>query len=241
MTKHDRSAYSSPLLLGHRGSPRQFPENSMAGFQAALDAGLDGIELDVRRLKDGQLVVCHDPHLKDGRQLHEITAEELPHTESQDVPLLREVLAWAAGNHAYLNVEIKPEAGKGDGRTEETLDMIRAYGLSERVIVSSFSPLQLRAAQHHAPDIARGFLYHRSYHIGCDLVPVVARQLQVTALHPHHSLVSPELVKVAKEEGWHINAWTVNDHELAAKLVALGVSGLIGDVPAELLAVRAGG
>ncbi len=229
-----------PLLLGHRGSPRAYPENSLTGFQAALDAGLDGVELDVRRLKDGALVVCHDPHLQDGRKLSEVETSELPHTDRQDVPLLRDVLAWATGNGAYLNIEIKPEAGKGDGRTEETLDLARAYGLSERVIVSSFSPLQLQAALRHAPDIARGFLYHRSYHVGCDLIPVVARQLQVTALHPHHSLVTPELMQQAAQENWIVNAWTVNDRQLAASLVGLGVNGLIGDIPEELLATEVG-
>ncbi|MFC6749243.1 glycerophosphodiester phosphodiesterase family protein [Deinococcus aquaticus] len=53
-----------PLLLGHRGTPRLHTENTLVGFQAAMDAGLDGVELDVRRLMDGTLVIHHDPALK---------------------------------------------------------------------------------------------------------------------------------------------------------------------------------
>ncbi|WP_420596382.1 glycerophosphodiester phosphodiesterase [Deinococcus sp.] len=226
-----------PLLLGHRGTPRLHPENSLIGFQAALDAGLDGVETDVRRLGDGQLVICHDATLPDGRQLSQLSRADLP----AHIPLLSDVLAWAAQTGAYLNIEIKPEAGKGDGRTEETLDLLRAYGLASRVIVSSFSPLQLRAAQKHAPAIERGFLYHRSYVVGgCDLVPEVARRLDVTALHPQFSLITPELMDVARREGWRVNAWTVNDVAAGQRLLELGVSGLIGDVPQVLIQVASG-
>ena len=224
----------TPLLLGHRGTPRLHPENSLIGFQAALDAGLDGIETDVRRLGDGELVICHDAQLNDGRKLDTLSRADLP----AHVPLLPDVLAWAAQTGAYLNIEIKPELGKGDGRTEETLDLIRAYGLTEQVIVSSFSPLQLLAALQHAPQIERGFLYHRPYQIGCDLVTEVARRVKVAALHPHFSLITPQLMDTARQEGWRVNTWTVNDAAQGRRLTEMGVSGLIGDLPDVLLAMR---
>lgn len=225
----------TPLLLGHRGTPRLHPENSLIGFQAALNAGLDGIETDVRRLGDGGLVICHDAQLPDGRKLDTLSRADLP----AHVPLLPEVLAWAAQTGAFLNIEIKPELGKGDGRTEETLDLIRAYGLAERVLISSFSPLQLRAALQHAPGIGRGFLYHRAYVIGgCDLVPPIARRLDLAALHPHFNLITPEVMDTAQREGWRVNTWTVNDSAQGRRLLGMGVSGLIGDVPEVLMAAR---
>ena len=49
-----------PLVLGHRGIPREHPENSRDGFSRALELGADGIELDVRTSRDGHLVVQHD-------------------------------------------------------------------------------------------------------------------------------------------------------------------------------------
>ena len=225
----------TPLLLGHRGTPRLHPENTLIGFQAALDAGLDGIETDVRRLGDGGLVICHDAALPDGRKLGKLSRSDLP----AHIPLLPEVLAWAAQTGAYLNIEIKPEAGKGDGRTEETLDLVRAYGLATQVIISSFSPLQLLAAKRHAPGIERGFLYHRAYIVGgCDLVPEVARRLDVSALHPHFSLITGETMTTAQQEGWRVNAWTVNEVAEGQHLLRLGVSGLIGDSPETLRAAR---
>lgn len=222
---------AAPLLLGHRGSPRAERENTMPGFQAALDAGLDGVELDVRRLADGGLVIHHDLNLPDGRALNTLNAADVP----QEVPTLDALLAWAADTHAYLNIEIKFEGARPDDRVAGTLRAIRRHGLGERVIVSSFSPLVLAVARDLAPSIERGFLYHRSYTIGIDLVPVVARRLKVAALHPQFSLIDRPLMEMARSENWRVNAWTVNDVSEVARLKVLGVDGLIGDVPEVLL------
>ncbi|WP_407570680.1 glycerophosphodiester phosphodiesterase [Deinococcus altitudinis] len=222
------------LLLGHRGSPRVHRENTLPSFQAALEAGLDGVELDVRRLADGSLVIHHDLNLPDGRALNTLQAAEVP----SDVPTLDALLAWAADSGAYLNVEIKFEGARPDDRVAGTLKAVRAHGLGDRVIVSSFSPLILKAARDLDPAIERGFLYHRSYKVGVDLVPVVARRLGVAALHPHHSLIDEALMETAKREGWRVNTWTVNDPADVARLTALGVDALIGDLPDVLLTAR---
>ncbi|WP_075830728.1 glycerophosphodiester phosphodiesterase [Deinococcus marmoris] len=225
----------TPLLLGHRGTPRLHQENTMRGFQAALDAGLDGVEMDVRRLRDGTLVIHHDEHLKDGRALPQMVAADLP----DYVPTLEELLEWAATTGAYLNVEIKYERALPDDRVARTLDAIRAHGLSKRVILSSFNPLLLAAARRHAPEIERGFLYHRSYKFGpLDLVPLVLRGLKAAASHPHHSMIDAALMAQARAGGWRVNTWTVNNPAEVIRLEALGVSTLIGDLPEVLLVSR---
>lgn len=224
-----------PLLLGHRGSPREHTENTLASFQAALDAGLDGIELDVRRLADGTLAVHHDAALPDGRQLPHLTRAELP----ERVPTLPEVLAWAADCGAYVNLELKWESPLPDDRVVRMLDSIRVHGLSRRVIVSSFNPLLLRAARELAPEVERGLLYHRPYRFGpLNLPEVVGRWVGCAALHPQYQLIDAPLLEMAQRRGWRVNAWTVNEVADVQRLAALGVDGLIGDVPAHLLAAR---
>lgn len=225
---------SRPLLLGHRGTPRLHRENTLAGFQAALDAGLDGVELDVRRLADGTLAIHHDLALPDGRRLNTLSRPDLP----AEVPLLSEVLGWAADTGAYLNVEIKFEGGGVDDRVGRTLLAIRAHLRASQVIVSSFSPFVLRAARDLDPGLPRGFLYHRPYRVGVDLIPLVARCLAVTALHPHHTLVDAALVELARKNRWRVTTWTVNDEAEALRLKALGVDGLIGDLPDVLKAAQ---
>lgn len=218
----------APLLLGHRGSPRQFPENTIPSFQAALDAGLDGVEWDVRRLIDGTLVIHHDAELKDGRALPQMRRAELP----ASVPTLDEALAWAADTGAYVNVELKFESAKVDDRVGRTLDAICAFGLSKRVIVSSFMPTQLLAARQLAPEIERGLLIHRAY--PAPLLAAVMRWTASAALHPTHEVIDARLMKQAKRAGWRVNAWTVNEASEVRRLVDLGVDGLIGDVPEVL-------
>lgn len=207
----------------------------MRGFQAALDAGLDGVELDVRRLRDGTLVIHHDEHLKDGRALPQMVVADLP----DYVPTLEELLAWAAKTGAYLNVEIKYESTWPDDRVARTLDAIRVHGLADQVIVSSFNPLLLDAARRHAPEIRRGFLYHRTYKFGpLDLVPLALRWLQADAVHPHHTLIDAPLMAQARAGGWQVNTWTVNNPAEVIRLEALGVNALIGDLPEVLLVSR---
>lgn len=225
--------HRAPLLLGHRGSPHECRENTIASFQAALDAGLDGVEWDVRRLRDGTLVIHHDERLADGRRLPELMPQALP----SYVPTLHEALAWAADAGAFVNVELKHESVRPDDRVHRTLDAIRAHGLRGRVIVSSFMPTLLRAAREAAPDIERGLLTHREYPDW--LVRAVMRWADCAALHPHCTLVTEELMARARTRGWRVNTWTVNEETEVKRLVSLGVDGLIGDLPQALLKARA--
>ncbi|MFC4425072.1 glycerophosphodiester phosphodiesterase [Deinococcus navajonensis] len=224
-----------PLLLGHRGSPRAFPENTLAGFQAALEAGLDGVELDVRRLRDGVLVVHHDAALPDGRPLATLGRLDLP----GQVPTLAQALAWARQSGAFVNVELKFERAWPDDRVHRSLDLIRAFELTPRVIVSSFNPLLLIAARRRAPEVPRALLIHRLYRWGpLDLVPPVMRLTGCAALHPAQTLVTRDLLAQARRSGWQVNVWTVNNAAEALRLSHLGADGLIGDLPAVLLGAR---
>lgn len=208
-------------------------ENTLASFQAARDAGLDGVELDVRRCADGTLVVHHDAALFDGRPIAQLLAHELrPHP----VPTLPEVLSWAADTGAYLNVEIKYESSWPDDRVEQTATLLQQFGLQQRCIVSSFNPLILAALRQKAPSIERGFLFYKPYQWGALDGPVaVGRVLDVSALHPHWRLVTPILMTSARRHGWRVNTWTVNEEQEAARLIGLGVDALIGDLPRVLL------
>lgn len=226
----------SPLLLGHRGSPHQFTENTIASYQAAIAAGLDGVELDVRRLLDGTLVMHHDPHLQDGRRLPQLRRADLP----AHIPTLDETLDWMTQNTTFVNVEIKTEEGRPDDRVTRTLDAIRARGLTQRVIVSSFSPLVLDIARQHAPDIERGFLFERPFRCGnTDLVARVMDKVQAVALHPRFHLIDEALMAQAKAGGWRVNTWTVNDLPALRRLLSLGVDAIIGNFPEVLLTARA--
>src|SRR5437899_2504336 len=88
-----------PLIFGHRGVRGEAPENTMAAFELAAASGADGVELDVRLCRSGEVVVCHDPTLaratggKDERAVADLDLAELRRADvgaGQGVPLLEE-------------------------------------------------------------------------------------------------------------------------------------------------------
>jgi glycerophosphoryl diester phosphodiesterase len=225
-----------PLLLGHRGSPRQSRENTLPSFTAALEAGLDGFELDVQRSLDGVLVTHHDAHLEDGRLIAALRRDELP----PEIPSLESVLSLARSARAYVNVEIKLEGLTSDGRERETAALVNSLNMHEQVIVSSFNPLSLARVKWADAKLETGLLYAPGLNQWYLKDGWSANVLFVNAIHPHHSQVTPALMMRARQRGWRVNTWTVNDPEEARRLLALGVDALIGDVPAVLLEARDG-
>lgn len=221
-------------LLGHRGSPKQQVENTLESFSAALDAGLDGFELDVQRSLDGVLVTHHDFHLADGRLIAALKHAELP----AHVPMLEAVLQLAKERGAYVNVEIKLESSATDGRERETAALINRSGMIEHVIVSSFNPVSLARVKWADRRLQTGLLYAPDLTQWYLKDGFTAPLLWVSAIHPHHSQVTPELVRNAHARGWKVNTWTVNDLAVAQRLLEIGVDGLIGDYPAVLLEAK---
>ena len=97
------------LVLSHRGYHERVPENTLAAFAEAVDQGVDGIETDLRVAADGQIVLFHDRHARDGRAVRELSRAELSAAMGFQVPTLDEALDGFPG--IVWNLEIKvPES-----------------------------------------------------------------------------------------------------------------------------------
>src|SRR6476646_7095285 len=115
-TSFRRLSGAPPYVFGHRGVRGAAPENTMAAFELAAASGADGVELDVRLCRTGELVVCHDPTLarftggQDVRPIADLDLRELARTDvggGAPVPALAEVLDFARGRKLRVNVEMK--------------------------------------------------------------------------------------------------------------------------------------
>lgn len=230
----------SPRLLGHRGVRGSLPENTVAALRFALEAGLDGVEVDVQRTRDGALVLWHDLDVA-GRRLTDLTLAEL-RAVAPDAPELSELFALAREHPGtLLNLELKL-AGRGmrsRGLERAVARAVRAAGLTDRVLVSSFQPLALARLRLVAPELRTALLFDPSLPRGLR-GGETAGWLHVDALHPQHRLVTPELLRRARRRGLRVNTWTVNDADEVARVAALGVDGIIADDPAELRRAAAG-
>ena len=230
-----RIAPGRPLLIGHRGAPLVAPENTLASFRAAFEAGLDGVEIDVHRTRDGVLAVHHDPVTAAGL---DIAATDWPDlvVSNPDLPRLEQVLGLLEGyDDRFLNIELKSRFPWDDGRDEALARALLAWTASarDRTWVSCFDPLALLHMQRHHTPVPLALLAFgtRAWDIP-DLIPT----LDIDGLHVEHHAITAEALTRWHARGWFVYAWTVNDRARAEELVRAGIDGIIGDHPAHLKA-----
>ncbi|HEY3592692.1 MAG TPA: glycerophosphodiester phosphodiesterase [Polyangiaceae bacterium] len=238
-----RPAGARPFVLGHRGVRGTAPENTMAAFELAARSGADGVELDVRLCRSGELAVCHDPTLtratsqRDTRRVADLDAAELAKVDvggGQGVPLLRDVLAWADGARRTVNVEMKRDVPGRRALVAATAQLLRERTGNSPVIVSSFDPWMLGYLGWLLPGVPRGFLFEPKRTYLRNGWP--ATLLGAAAVHPERTLCRPEQVAKWRARGKVINVWTVNDPSEARTLADLGVDAIITDKPDLILA-----
>jgi len=213
--------------IGHRGAPREYPENTLPAFERAIELGADAIELDVHVTLDGVPVVHHDPELRRGdgrspagRALAEMTWHDVARVELApgiSIPSLEQVLA-AVRARATVYVELK-----GSNSERATLDVIAAG--QTRCAVHSFDHAAIVRAARLAPAVRRGILFE-AYP---DDVAVAMKETSALDVWPQWELIDAALVEQVHAHGGRVIAWTVNATPAAERLVHLGVDGLCGD------------
>ncbi len=226
------------LVHGHRGARAILPENTLAGFEYAIAAGADGIEMDVAVTRDDVPVISHDPRLKRGPGIRELRMAELRRM-APDIPTLSEVLALRRlGNGFLFNIELKSfprrphYAPPPRHFAEIVLDAIRRARVERRVLVQSFDFRVLKALEAIAPEIPRAALF--ALRKG-DFVSIAARA-GVSVVSPEFHLVTARRVAAARAAGIDVIAWTPNRPRQWRKLIRAGVSAIITDDPAALIA-----
>ena len=236
-----------PVVLAHRGASRDAPENTLAAFVLAHAQGADGVELDVQLCASGEVVCFHDTSLGriTGRpgllaeaplsllRSLDAGASKAPRFAGERIPLLAEVLAQTP-RELLLNIELKCEQLDDRGLVASVVSLVRDARAAERVLLSSFNPLCLRAARALAPTLPRALLFHHEQPLllrRASLAPLLAPH----ALHPEAALATPAAVARWVRRGYSVNCWTVDDPGAARSLWQSGVTGLITNEPAALL------
>ncbi len=223
------------LGVAHRGAARYAPENTLAAFRLALEHGAPAVECDVRRTRDGHLVVIHDANVDrttDGRgPVGALTLEVLrrldagrwfsPEYAGERVPLLEEVLGIVRGR-ALIKIEIKNDPTPAEGIERQVVDAIRRQGMEEEAFVMSFDHHVIRAARDAAPGIATGILY------SARLVDPVsaARAALADGLCVNWGYLDQHVVVEARQAGLGIFTWTVDDEGMFRRCLDLEVDGV---------------
>ena len=216
-------------ITGHRGAMAHELENSLSSFDLALDMGADMVELDVRRTKDGKVVVMHDPKFnrvaKTNGQvakhtLHDLQSRQLRNGEY--IPSLEDVLIFLKGR-CDVNIEIKSHHIE-----HEVLRVVKKCGMLRSVIISAREIEILRRMRRLHSTIRLGFICYRFIEHNVEL----AESLGCYSIHPRNGYkLSPSVTAYAHVKEMKVFVWTINTLSGLLKSVQSGVDGVITDFP----------
>jgi glycerophosphoryl diester phosphodiesterase len=221
------------LVFAHRGFAARAHENTLDAFRAAIDAGADGLELDVHVTRDGRLVVHHDNAIG-GALLAATTADaarQLAAAAGYRLPELGDVIELARGR-VRLDVELKAA-----GCERMALDLFADQGLTAAdVIVTSFDAQVIAKVIAIDADVLTGWLVQKQ-----PMDVAIDRYFECGAdvLAPRHDMVDDALLAEAGREEVPLLPWTVNDPVAMRRLLSSSaVLGIITDRVDEAVRLR---
>jgi len=225
-----------PLVYAHRGDRSRAEDNTIEAYRLAVSAGADGIELDVRRTRDGVLIVSHDAQHQGLDPFSSIDLSVVRELAPQ-VPTFREAMD-AIPPDIFVNVEIKnfphEEGFDADRRiVDETLDELREYDNPERILLSSFDPMSMQRAGEVGPEFSRGQLVLVT--VPLDIGLASAREFSMDAINPSFSHMRDDPASVMEEirrSQLAVVVWGVNTPDEIASMATSGADVIITDDPA---------
>jgi glycerophosphoryl diester phosphodiesterase len=229
------------LVDAHRGASAACPENTLAAFRAALEAGADSVEFDIRLSAQGEAVVIHDESVDrttDGvGEVCRLSLAELrsldagawksPGFAGERIPTLDEALDLLGGA-PRINVELKTDDPRIADRVVEAIERRR---LHHRIMVSSFQLPQLLAVKRRLPGVWTHLFLD-------DCLPDGFWDSDgrfVNSVGLPFEQVDERLVRAIQGQGRAVWVFTVDDVEQALELASSGVQAITTNEPAKML------
>jgi len=247
MLRFDRiSDWPRTMIIAHRGAEHHgrnatAHENTIDAFRNAIGIGADGIEFDVRRTADGVLIIHHDERVKRSRRpVSEMTFEEARRAGKRRgyrIPTFEETLQTCA-DHIALDIELKE-----GGYEEDVIRLTRQYYDLRHVCFTSFVDVSMKRIKEIDRRAITGLLLGVEPPAGPgtrmrEIFPIKRiRRCNADMVAPNRRLLHMGYVRRIEKTGYPIIVWTVNNRNLAVKLMERGVAGIITDVSEQLTAL----
>ncbi len=217
------------LRIGHRGAPLLAPENTLRSFAAALDHGMDMVELDVLELRDGRIAVAHDPPAAGVEPL-----------------LLDETLEFLAARGARVQIDLKLRDPAG------VVEAVRRHALVGHAFVSGAGFSALRRVRELEPELRTSLTYPEDrfgmtkrgglnalttpgLFLMQSMLPTriggMIERSGATAVTLNHAVVTGAVIDRCTALGVPVLVWTVDDPATRRRLESLGVAGIITNDP----------
>lgn len=228
-------------VVTHRANAPPAPENSLAALENSIALGADYAEIDVQLTADETVVILHDEDLmrvagvpgrianvryEDIKELTLLTDQALPDSLIR-IPTLTEFIE-SSNERIKLMIELK-YYGFNPRLAEETVRLIREYGMENQVVVKSNNIQAVRQMRTLAPDISTGYVFA----VG---VGDISR-LQIDFLSVNQQYLNADLMRRAEQQNLKVFTWTVNQRENIISAIQNGVDGIITDYPERVLSI----
>jgi len=210
------------LVYGHRGSPRRFPENTVASFEETVRAGADGFETDLRLLADGTPILFHDDEWQEA-EIESLTSDWIP-TVGYELARVSDLAAFAQRTSMILEVK--------RSRWEDAL--LSAIASLPNIVVASFD--------HRT--IAELAMRRVPFDLGLTIFGSIAdtgeyaRKLGASWVFPSFRYVDEDLIQDLHAHDIRCVPWTVNRERDWERLREIGCDGVITDLAGEAVAWR---
>jgi len=222
-----------PLVIGHRGAMGHETENTLASVQKALDLGVDMIEIDVFKIKSGEIVVFHDQTVD---RLANATGSieeydifyvrQMVLDGNHPIPLLQDVIK-ILDDKVRLNVELKGAATSDRVNHIIKNHMKKNQWPLDKFIISSFNWDELREMRKINKDIPIAVLTEGD---PIQAIPI-AEELNAEAINPNFATLNDDNVEKLKAAGFKIYTWTINEPEDIEQAKSWSVDGIITNFP----------
>ena len=250
-----------PLVMAHRGGAGLWPENTMYGFERAVDLGVDMLETEIHSTADNILVLMHDSTVdrttNGSGPIRAFTLEELKTLDAGynwtsdggqtfpfrgcgiTVPTLEEV--FTALPTARINIDIKQEK---PSLVEPLCKTIRTFDMTDKVMVASFNSKVLKAFRRVCPEVTTSagtgevafFFMVNMVFLGALYRPA-CQAFQVPEYSSGLRVLTKRFVETAHGLNLAVHVWTINEVTDMKRLLALGVDGIVTDYPDRLISL----
>lgn len=255
--------FEKPLIIAHRGASASAPENTFAAFRQAIEDKADGIEFDVRLSKDNVPVVFHDSNLrrlaKMKQRVADMTAEELGAIDvgswfnrafptraddnftAEKIPTLAALLEFLSDYRGLIYIELKGSDARMSALVKAVSDLLERRDSLPNVIVKSFNLEGIKIAKQILPTVRTAALFEPK------ILTVLQKRKRILEeamrcgadeISIHHSMATENFVRRARENDFPVVIWTANNRAWIKRAFDFGISAIITNKPAELLAER---
>lgn len=234
-------------IIAHRGLSGFYPENTMLAFKKCLNLDIYGIELDVQKTKDNQIVVIHDEKVdrtfNGTGYVRDMTLSELQSLNSNfknyennkdcKIPTLKEVLTLFKPTDFIINIELKNNKIKYKNLEEDVINLVKELKMERRVIISSFRMKSLNKVKALCPKITRSYLISEKFYKYRlkNMIFYKAIKNKSIYLSTNYIIADKKFINKCHRRDIKILCYTVNTIEEYEKLLKLKVDGVFTDFP----------